>query len=81
MPNLKRRAVEGVVKVFYLVRMVVVACVCLLIGFSARQLFDAYAPEMIPFLQTDRHDAEVQVVPSPQQDLSVSLEPVEPRLN
>ncbi len=81
MPDLKKRAMQGAVKVFHVVRMVIVACVCLLIGFSARQLFDAYVPEMIPFLEKERLDAEVHVLPTPQQDLSVSLEPVEPHWN
>ena len=81
MPDLKKRAIQGAVKVFRAVRMVIVACVCLLIGFSARQLFDAYVPEMILFLKKDRLDAEVQVIATPQQDLSVSLEPVEPHWN
>jgi hypothetical protein len=81
MPDLKKRAIQGAMKVFRAVRMVIVACVCLLIGFSARQLFDAYVPEMIPFLKKDRLDAEVHVIPAPQQDLSVSLEPVEPNWN
>jgi len=81
MPDLKKSLVQGAVKVFHVVRMVIVASVCLLIGFSARQLFDAYALEMIPFLDKDRLDAEVYVLPTPQQDLSVSLEPVEPYWN
>ncbi len=42
MPDLKKMAIQGAVKVFHVVRMVVVACVCLLIGFTTRQLFDAY---------------------------------------
>lgn len=81
MPGLKKRALQGAVKVFRIVRMVVVACVCLLIGFAARQLFDSYVPEMVPFLKNERLDAEVQFIPTPQQDLSVSLEPVEPHWN
>jgi len=81
MPGLKKRALQGALKVFHVVRMVIVACVCLLIGFSARQLFDSYALEMIPFLNKDRLDAEVHVIPTPQQDLSVSLEPAEPHWN
>ena len=54
MEALKRRAIQGALKVFYAVRMVVVACVCLLLGFSARQLFDAYVPEMISRLTQER---------------------------
>ena len=81
MLDLKKRAIQGAVKVIRAVRMVIVACVCLLIGFSARQLFDAYIPEMVPFLEKDRFDAEVHVIPTPQQDLPVSLEPVEPLWN
>ena len=81
MPDLKKRAIQGAVKVFRAVRMVIVACVCLLIGFTTRQLFDAYVPEMIPFLTKEHLDAEVDVIPAPQQDLSVSLEPVEPHWN
>jgi hypothetical protein len=81
MPDLKKKAIRGAVKVFRGVRTVIVACVCLLIGFSARQLFDAYVPEMIPFLKKDRMDAEVYVIPTAQEELSVSLEPVEPHWN
>jgi len=81
MPGLKKRSIQGAVKVLHFVRMVIVACVCLLIGVSVRQLFDAYALEMIPFLNKDRIDAEVHVIPNPQQDLSISLEPVEPHWN
>ena len=81
MPDLQKRVIQGAVKVFRGVRMLIVACVCLLIGFSTRQLFDAYIPEMIPFLKKERLDAEVQVIPTPQQDLSVSLEPGEPHWN
>ena len=81
MPDLKKRAIQGALRVFRAVRMVIVACVCLLIGFSVRQLFDAYVPEMIPFLKKEPLDAEVHVIPSPQRDLSVSLEPVEPYWN
>jgi hypothetical protein len=81
MPGLKKRSILRAVKVFHFVRMVIVACVCLLIGVSLRHLFDAYALEMIPFLSKDRIDAEVHAIPNPQQDLSISLEPVEPRWN
>ena len=42
MRDLKRVAMQGAVKAFLVVRMVIVACVCLLIGVSARHLFDAY---------------------------------------
>jgi hypothetical protein len=80
MPDLKKMTIQGAVKVFRGVRMVVVACVCLLIVFSARQLFDAYVPERIPFLEKERLDAEVQVIPIPQQDLPVSHEPAEKRV-
>jgi hypothetical protein len=81
MPDLKKRAIQGAVKVFHVFRMVIVACVCLLIGFSARQLLDAYAPDMISFLKKERIDSEVHVIPTPQQDLSVGLEPTEPHWN
>lgn len=77
MSDLKKRAIQGAVKVFHAVRMVVVACVCLLIGFTARQLFDSYVPEMIPFLKKEPLDAEVHFLPTPQQDISVSLDPVD----
>ena len=75
MQGLKKRAMEGAWKVFRALRMLVVACVCLLIGFSARQLFDAYVPDLISHLKKDLFDAEVRVVPSHQQDFSISLEP------
>ena len=81
MPYLKKSAIQAAVKVFYAVRMVIVACLCLLIGFTTRQLLDAYVPEMIPFLKKNRFDAEIHVVPTPQQDVTVSLEPVEPHWN
>ena len=81
MPDLKKMAIQGAVKVFHVVRMVIVACVCLLIGFTTRQLFDAYVPEMIPFLKKERLEVEAPVIPTPHQDLSVSLEPVEPHWN
>lgn len=81
MPDLKKIAIQGAVKVFHIVRTVIVACVCLLVGFSARQLFDAYVPEMIPFLKKEHLDAEVHIIPTPQQDLSVNLEPGAPHWN
>ena len=81
MQALKRRAIRGALKVLHAVKVVVVACVCLLLGFTARQLFDAYVPEMISNLTQERVDTEVQLVPAPQQDFTVSLEPVEPHWN
>lgn len=81
MPGLKNKAMQGAVRVFRTVRMLVVACVCLLIGFSARQLFDAYVPDMISHFKKDLLDAEVRLVPSPRRDLSASLPPAEPHWN
>jgi hypothetical protein len=74
MAGFKKKAMAGAVKMFYAVRMLVVACVCLLIGFSARQLFDAYVPDMISHLKKNLLDAEVQVLPSPHQEVSVGFE-------
>lgn len=51
MLDLKKKAMRGAVRAFRLVRLVVVALVCLLIGVSARQLLDAYGREVIPFLR------------------------------
>ena len=81
MSAMKARAVQGVVRVFRFVRLVVVAVVCLLIGVSARQLFDAYAREKIPFLRDKDTDGEVYVVTHPTQDSPATLAPVEPFRN
>jgi hypothetical protein len=63
MPNLKRGAIRGFLSVLRVARVVVVALVCLLVGVSARHLFDAYGRELIPFLKQERVEA---VIPSEQ---------------
>ncbi len=81
MLDFRKKAIGGAVRLFHAVRMVVVACVCLLIGVSARHLIDAYGPEMISALKKDRLNTEGPGHPVQQQDLSVRLEPVEPHWN
>jgi hypothetical protein len=66
--DLKKKAMQGAVKVFRLVRLVVVAVVCLLIGVSARQLFDAYGRDMIPFLREAKSHTEAHVIMPPHGD-------------
>lgn len=78
MPAMKSRVVQGVFRVLRFVRLVVVAVVSLLIGVSARQLFDAYGKERIPFLRDKDTDREVYVVTYPAQDNPVMPPPVEP---
>lgn len=48
-----------------MVRLVVVGVVCLLIGVAARQLLDAYGPEMMLFLKKKPVEAEVHVTQPP----------------
>ena len=80
--RIKKKALQGAVKALHLFRMVLVAFVCLLIGFSARHLLDAYAPEMIPFLKKEiLHREQAQMAGGPQQDVSIHIDPVEPRWN
>ena len=65
MPDLKKRTIRWLASVFRAVRVVVVALVCLLIGVSARHLFDAYGRELIPFLKQERIEAEIRVIRAP----------------
>jgi hypothetical protein len=58
----KAIALHGLFRVLQAVKVVLVALVCLVIGFSARQLFDAYGKEMIPFLKKARTETELQVI-------------------
>ena len=53
--------------VLHAVKVVVVAFVCLIIGFSARQLFDAYGKEMIPFLKKAQSETEIHLTVSTQE--------------
>jgi hypothetical protein len=75
MPDLKGRAIQGAVKAFRLARLVVVAAVCLLIGVSARQLFDAYGKDMIPFFREVKTETEAQVILSPHEDGKQGTQP------
>ncbi len=75
-------ALQGVLKAFRLVRVLLVAFVFLLIGFSARQLLDAYGPDMIPFVKKEiLHRRQAQTAADPRQDVSSRVDPVEPRWN
>ena len=65
MPDLKTRTIQGAVKAFRFLRLVVVAVVCLLIGVSARQLFDAYGRDMIPFLREVKTETEAHLIVPP----------------
>jgi hypothetical protein len=78
MPNLTRRALQGLVRILHAVKLTVVAVICLLIGVTARQLFDAYGKEMVPFLKGKRVEAETRVIESPQPDHPLTRKLVEP---
>ena len=75
--NLRTKVLQGLLRVFRLFRLVVVGVLCLLIGVAARQLLDAYVPEMTLFLQKKPAEAEVQVVQPPPPDIDPSWEAVE----
>lgn len=60
-----------------MVRIVVVGALCLLIGVAARQLFDAYGPDMMRFLKKKPAEAEVHLIPTPPLDIHPSGESVE----
>ena len=75
MPDLKKRAMQGAVKAFRLVRLLIVAVVCLLIGVSARQLFDAYGRDMIPFLREVKTETEAHEILSPHEDGKQGTQP------
>jgi hypothetical protein len=80
--RIKKRALRGAVRLLYLFRIVLVALSCLLIGFSARHLLDAYGPKMIPFLKKEiLRTLEAQMEATPHQDVSSRVDPVEPRWN
>jgi hypothetical protein len=70
--------VHALFKMLHVVKVVVVASVCLIIGFSARQLFDAYAREMIPFLKVADPDMEIQVIVAPPEDIPLLADPLDP---
>jgi hypothetical protein len=53
----KKEALGGLLLVLRVVRVAVVAVVCLLVGVSARHLFDAYGRELIPFLAQEHVEA------------------------
>ncbi len=68
MRKVRKRALHALFRMLHVVKVVVVAFVCLIIGFSARQLFDAYAREKIPFLKAADPDVEVQLLVMPPED-------------
>ena len=78
MPDVTARAMQGLAKILHAVKLIVVALVCLLIGVTARHLFDAYGKEMVPFLNDKRVEAETHVIMPPQQESPLSRSPVEP---
>jgi hypothetical protein len=65
-------------RMLHAVKVVVVAFVCLMIGFSARQLFDAYAKERIPFLREADPDSEAYEAVTPDEGLQLMADPVMP---
>jgi hypothetical protein len=81
MPNLTKRAMQGLTRILHAVKLIVVAVICLFIGVTARQLFDAYGREIVPFLKEKRVEAETYEVVPPQQQIPLSREPVEPLRN
>lgn len=62
---MKARVLHGIRVLLNAVKVVVVALVCLLIGFSARQLFDTYAMEKIPFLRQADPETELHLSGTP----------------
>lgn len=62
---MKARALHALLLLLRAARAVVVAIVCLLIGFSARHLFDAYAGDLIPFLEQADPETEVRLTVTP----------------
>ena len=77
MPKAVKIAVQGLVKILHAVKLIVVAVMCLLIGVTARQLFDAYGREIVPFLREEGVEAEIYEMASPQQEISLPRKPVE----
>ena len=69
---------QGLARILHAVKLIVVAVVCLLIGVTARHLFDAYGKEMVPFLKGKRVEAETHVIAPPQQETPLARNPVEP---
>jgi|GEM_PF-2388791 len=78
MPDMTTRAMQGLARILHAVKLIVVAVVCLLIGVTARHLFDAYGKEMFPFLKEKRVEAETHVIAPPQQGIPLARNPVEP---
>ena len=76
--NVRARAVHALFRMLHVVKVVVVAFVCLIIGFSARQLFDAYAREKIPFLRVADPDMEIQVITVPPEAVPLLTDPLNP---
>jgi len=81
MPNVIERTTQGLVKVLHAVKLIVVAVICLLIGMTARQLFDAYGREMVPLLREERVEAEMYEVDLPQQEIPLPRKPADPSWN
>jgi hypothetical protein len=81
MPGVTAIVKQGLAKTLHAVKLIVVAVVCLLIGVTARHLFDAYGKEMVPFLKGKRVEAETRVVAPPRQEIPLPRKPVEPFWN
>jgi hypothetical protein len=81
MPDVTTRATQGLAKILHAVKLIVVAVACLLIGVTARHLFDAYGKEMVPFLKEKRVEAETHVIAPPHQKIPLARNPVEPFWN
>ena len=77
MPNVTKRAMHGLVKTLHAVKLILVAVICLFIGVTARQLFDAYGREVIPFLREKGVEAETYEAVSPQQQIPLPRKSVE----
>lgn len=80
MPQARRKLIQASRKALHALKVTVVAVICLLIGVCARQLFDAYAKEKIPFLREKDAESEVYVILSPSQEASPTPGPVESRV-
>jgi len=77
MPDVTARVMQGLARILHAVKLIVVAVVCLLIGVTARHLFDAYGKEMVPFLKEKRVEAETHVIVPPQQEIPLTRNPVD----
>ena len=78
MPGVTARVKQGLAKTLHAVKLIVVAVVCLLIGVTARHLFDAYGKEMVPFLKEKHVEAETHVIAPPRHEIPLTRNPVDP---